>query len=71
MSAFAQRFSYDRTASGSEHKTKCRNAHHKRQDQVDCRKRGFADIIGYKQPIHHAVDGREDHHHDRRKYKRQ
>mgnify|MGYP007025293362 CR=1 FL=1 len=30
--------------------------------QVHCRERRLAYEIGYKQPVHHAIDGSENHH---------
>ena len=65
--ALAQQLGHQGGAAGADHKAHAAQDHHEGHDQVYGGKGRFTHEIGYEQTVHHAVDGREDHHADRRK----
>lgn len=67
--AFAECLGNDRAAAGTDHESKRREPHQKRQDQVDCRKRRLSGVVGYEQSVHDTVDRSKDHHDDGGQYK--
>ena len=64
--ALAQHAGDQRRAACAEHKAHCAQNDEKRHNQVDGRERRFSGEIRHEQPVHHAVDGREHHHDNRR-----
>lgn len=62
--ALAQQLGHQGGAAGADHKAHAAQDHHEGHDQVYGGKGRFAHEIGDEQTVHHAVDGREDHHAD-------
>lgn len=58
-------------APGAHHKPQAPQHHQVGIDEVDGGKGGLSHKVGDKQPVHHAVDGGENHHYHRRKDKPQ
>lgn len=67
--AFAERLCNDRAAAGTDHESKRREPHQKRQDQIDRCKCRLSGIVGYEQSVHDTVDRSKDHHDDGGQYK--
>ena len=64
---FAELFCNQRAAAGSEHEARTAENHQDRHDEVDSGKGRFAREVRDEEAVYHAVDGREDHHDDRRR----
>lgn len=67
--AFSECLGNDRAAAGTDHESKRREPHQKRQDQIDRCKCRLSGIVGYEQSVHDAVDRSKDHHDDGGQYK--
>ena len=63
---FAELFRDQRAAAGSKHEARTAEDHQNRHDEVDGCKGRFACEVRDKEAVYHAVDGRENHHDDRR-----
>ena len=55
----------------ADHEADAAQHHDKRHHEVDGREGRLPGEVRHEQPVYHAVDRREDHHHDRRQHEAQ
>ena len=62
--ALAQQLGHEGRAACADHKAHTAQDHDEGHDQIDGGEGGLPGEVGDEQAVHHAVDGREDHHAD-------